>query len=353
MRTGTSRPGFALAFVTSLVFGLITSLSPHEARADDANEIDLKLFGENVIQGWEGCRLGFWQANRNPDEDSYAYVFFAPIPDGEALPGWVKIGEDVLEVSKRDIGSADTGMLEPFQLYKSSDGKLTLLVEIYDQTRSGRGIEINDGRVTFLRNDKFPFPVRVKGLNGCLDSFDDSAAVDDAAEAPSGQASGLSLGQPVDFDSLDRIPPPIMRAIASDAPDCEPENTPGFSSAYSVNDDITLWQIPCVLYARNASSVFALSWTYHPDHASVLLFPSQPGSGEADHAEVLNAVVDPATATVTSDDGGFDCGIRELFQLRDAEGETLEFTLLEVREKTDCDGIETDPRDYPLVFDNR
>ena len=59
------------------------------ALADDTNDIDLKLFGENVIQGWDGCRLGLWQRNRNPDEDRYAYVLFAPIPDGEALPAWV------------------------------------------------------------------------------------------------------------------------------------------------------------------------------------------------------------------------------------------------------------------------
>ncbi|WP_394689137.1 hypothetical protein [Hoeflea sp.] len=342
-----------LALGLTLFVGMIATLSTIEARADDANEIDLKLFGENVTEGWERCRFALWQANRNPNEDRYAYVFFAPIPDGEALPGWIKIGDDVLEISKRDIGSADTGMLELFQLYKSGDGKLTVLVEIYDQTRSDRGIEVNDGRVTFLRNDKFPFPVRVKGLNGCPVAAAEGLAEDTAAQAPSGPASGLSLGQPVDFDSLDRIPAPIMRAIANEATECEPENTPGFSSAYSINDDITLWQIPCVLYARNASSVFALSWTYYPDHASVMLFPGQPGSGIADHADVLNAVVDPATATVTSDDGGFDCGVRELFQLRDAEGETLEFTLLEVREKQTCDGIETDPRDYPVVYRNR
>jgi hypothetical protein len=349
MRAETSRLAFIFVLIANLTAGLAVSLSPLEARADDANEIDLKLFGENVIQGWDGCRFALWQANRNPDEDRFAYVFFAPIPDGEALPGWVKIGQDVIEVSKRDIGSADSGMLEPFQLYKSADGKLTVLVEINDQTRSDRGIEINDARVTFLRSDKFPFPVRVRGLNGCTGSSGDG---DTAQAAPGGQ-DGLSLGQPVDFDSLDQVPAPIMRAIANEAPECEPENTAGFSSAYSVNDDITMWQIPCVLYARNASSVFALSWTYYPDHASVLLFPSPPGSSQADHAEVLNAVVDPATATVTSDDGGFDCGVREQFQLRDAEGETLEFVLLEVREKTNCDGIETDPREYPLVFRNR
>lgn len=351
MRLGLPR----LFIILTLATCLAASLFAPAASADDSNDIDLKLFGEDVLEGWDGCRFALWQANRNPDEDRYAYVLFAPIPDGEALPAWVKIGEDIMEVSKRDIGSADTGMLEPFQLYKSADGKLTLLVEINDQTRSDRGIEINDARVTFLRSDKFPFPVRVKGLNGCLDTFTDSSDDDVTAQAPSDVQSGLSLGQAVDFDSLDQVPAPIMRAIASDAPECEPQNTAGFSSAYSVNDDITLWQIPCNLYARHGSSVFALSWTYYPDHASVLLFPAPPGSNAADYAGILSADVDPATATVTSVsiDSGGDCGVYEKFELRDAEGETLEFELIEIREKKTCDGIETDPRDFPLVYQNR
>jgi hypothetical protein len=53
--------------------------------------------------------------------------------------------------SRVDIGSADTGMLEPFRLYRSTDSSLTVMMEIMAQTRSGRGIEIGDGRLTFLK----------------------------------------------------------------------------------------------------------------------------------------------------------------------------------------------------------
>jgi hypothetical protein len=148
------------------LFGLLAlalALLPLQATADDANEIDLKLFGENVVQGWDGCRLALWQNNRDPAEDRYAYVFFAPIPDGEALPGWVKIGDEVIEISRLEIGSADTGMMEPFRLYRNADAGLTVMMEILGQARTDAGIEISDGRLTFLRNDKFPFAIRVKG----------------------------------------------------------------------------------------------------------------------------------------------------------------------------------------------
>ena len=318
------------------------------ALADD-NDIDLKLFGENVIQGWEGCSLGLWQHNRDPGKDRYAYVLFAPIPDGEALPAWVKIGDDVIEVSKREIGSADTGMLEPFRLYRDSDSKLTVMMEIFEQNRTDEGIEIADGRLTFLRKDKFPFAIRIKGLNGC-------PGPQDTTDAPAMDAdAGLSLGTPVGFDSLGSVPAPVLRAIAADAPECEPETTAGYSSAYAISDEMTLWEVPCNLYASQGSSVFAVSWTYHPDHASVLLFPTPPGLGIADYAELMNATVDPATATVTSYslDSGGDCGSFNKFELVVAEGETVEFKLLEFREKTICDGVETDPANFPLIYQGR
>ena len=319
------------------------------ALADDANDIDLKLFGENVIQGWVGCRLGLWQHNRNPGEDRYAYVLFAPIPDGEALPAWVKIGDEIIEVSQRDIGSAGTAMLEPFRLYRDSENELTVMMEVFEQARTGEGIEITDARLTFLRNDKFPFAIRVKGLNGCPGAGSTSEIADPGADGR------ISLGAPVGFDSLDRVPAPVLRAIATEASGCEPEATAGYSSAYSISDGMTLWEVPCNLYASQGSSVFAVSWTYYPDHASVLLFPAPPGLDVADYAGLMNATVDPATATITSYslERGGDCGSFDKFQLVVAEGETVEFRLLEYREKTDCDGVETDPADFPLVYEGR
>ena len=337
---------FARPLIGLLAF--ILALLPLQASAaDDANEIDLKLFGENVIQGWDGCSFGLWQHNRNPADDRYAYVFFAPIPDGEALPGWVKIGDDVIEVSRVDIGSADTGMLEPFRLYRDPDARLTVMMEIFGQTRTDAGIEVSDGRLTFLRNDKFPFAIRVKGLNGCP-----NAPAEDAAMEPA--SSGLSLGAPVGHDSLSSVPAPVLSAIATEAPECDPQSTAGYSSTYAISDEMTLWEVPCNLYASSGSSVFAVTWAGYPDHATLLLFPAAPGMGMNDYAELLNASVDPATAAVTSYslDSGGDCGSFNRFELVDAEGETVEFILREFRDKPACDGVQTDPAAFPLVYQN-
>lgn len=337
-----------LARSLAVLLAFVLALLPwHAAAADDANEIDLKLFGENVIQGWDGCSFGLWQHNRTPAEDRYAYVFFAPIPDGEALPGWVKIGDDVIEVSRLDIGSADTGMLEPFRLYRNTDAGLTVMMEIFEQTRIDAGIEIADGRLTFLRNDKFPFAIRVKGLNGCP-----NAVADDGAMAPA--SSALSLGAPAGHDSLSSVPAPVLGAIATDAPECDPQSTAGYSSAYAINDEMTLWEVPCNLYAASGSSVFAVTWAGYPDHATLLLFPAAPGMDMNDYAELLNASVDPASGAVTSYslDSGGDCGSFSRFELVDAEGETVEFVLREFREKPTCDGVQTDPASFPLVYRN-
>ena len=332
------------------LLAMLLVLTPLQAAADDANDIDLRLFGDNVIDGWPGCRFALWQHDRNPEDDRFAYVFFAPIPDGEALPAWVKIGDEVIEVENRPIGSADTGMLEPFRLYRDAAAELTVMMEIFSQTRTDRGVEIDDARLTFLRSDRFPFAIRVKGLNGCP-----GATADEGGAGAEPRTGGLSLGAGVGIDSLDSVPSAVLRAIATDTPVCDPGSTAGYSTAYAISDAMTLWQVPCNLYASSGSSVFAVSWTYAPDHATVLFFPAPPGAGISDEAEILNASVAPATASVTSFslDSGGDCGTYQQYELVDAEGETVEFVLREYREKTDCDGVETDPSRFPLVYQNR
>lgn len=332
--------------------GLLIATMLPAAYADDANDIDLKLFGENVTDGWEGCQFSLWQKNRDPATNKYAYVFFAPIPDGEALPGWVKIGDQIIEIEKADIGSADTGMLEPFRLYKSPDGNLTVMMEILDQSRSDRGIEVHDARLTFIAKDKFPFPVRVKGLNGCPGAAEISDAVESAADS---SGSGLRLGRERQYDSLNQIPKAVMRAVADYGSLCEPHNTPGYSSSYEISSAMTLWQVPCNLFGYSASSLFVTSFAHSPDFAEVLSFPRQPGATEADMIEALNAMVTPGSGMVemSSVDSGGDCGEYWEYALVLAPGEVVEFELREYRNKTRCDGVETDPSMFPLVYQSR
>jgi hypothetical protein len=48
--------------------------------------------------------------------------------------------------------------------------------------------------------------------------------------------------------------------------------------------------------------------------------------------------------------GEGDCGSYQVFRLMDAPGETFEFQLMEYREKVNCDGVQSEPSEWPLQF---
>ena len=330
-------------FLAATLLVLSTLTAP--ARADDKDhEIDLRLFGQNVIAPWDGCHFAFWQADRDPENDEFAYVFYAPIPDGEALPAWVKIGEDIIEVTPVDTGAADRGDLAPALLYRDSESRLTVIADILEQGRVDAGLEIRDARLTFVMKDKFPFSIRVKGINGCPSG--PGAAL---AESQDTSDPAVTLGAEAPFEGLDTVPASVMAAIRERAPDCNPEMTAGFGSLFEVNGTMQLWQVPCNLYAAAGSSVFVLE---QDQYAVVLPFSMPPGADMNDEVEMLNATVDPQTASVTafSLDSGGDCGTFTRHQLRPLEGEQLYFAITEYREKIECDGKAGDPADFPLVY---
>lgn len=184
-------------------------------------------------------------------------------------------------------------------------------------------------------------------MNGCP-----SQLSPDTTDAPHQGEAGLALGAATSFDRLDDVPAGVLRAIADQAPDCEPQNTAGYSDAYAITDAMTLWDVPCVLYASRGSSVFVVALTAQPDMASVLFFPAPPGAGMSDRAEILTPAVDARLGLVSTEDvsRSGDCGTYEKFALREADGESVEFVLLEYREKTDCDGIAADSSGFPLVY---
>ena len=312
--------------------GLAALTTPSQAAESD--KINLRLFGDNVIEGWDGCRLAFWQNNRVPGEDEFAYVFFAPIPDGEALPAWIKIDDQVMAVTEVPNDLTDTGMLAPVQLYRSSDEALSVIIEILEQSRSERGIEVGDARLTFLTKNKYPFTARVKGLNGCLSD----GTPEDGAEAGNfvTDQQGLSLGQPTDFDGLEFVPAGVMRAIANEARDCEPSQTPGYGSSYLITDAMMLWQVPCNLYAARGSSVFVVSFTDNPDYATVLWLP-EAGSSAAS-PEVLSPQLEPDNGILIAESANSDssCPTLNSYQLREAEGESVEFVLIEAEMTSGC-----------------
>lgn len=313
------------------------------ALANNSNDIDLKLFGNSTVEPYDGCRFALWPRDKDPETDKYAYVFFAPIPDAEALPGSIKIGEDLLELSKIDITAADTGELQPFQLYRSHDQNTTLLMEIISQSRTEVGIVVADAWLTFLQPDRFPFQIRVKGLNGC-------PAVDVLTSDPASPGEPIRLGAEVEHKSLDDIPGNVRQAISEQAPECDVDSTPGYSSSYAISGTMSLWMVPCNMYARNNTSVLV---TARKDAgADVLQVAAPPGSdGDLNH-ELTLAMVLVANGMVTAVDidPNNNCGSFERHQLVAGEGDAVSLELLEFREKLACDGGTVEPEDYPVVY---
>ncbi|WP_157747427.1 hypothetical protein [Cohaesibacter sp. ES.047] len=332
--------------------------------ASEDQTIDLRLFGKNVTEAYDGCRLAFWQANRDPETDTYAYVFYAPFNDGEELPGWMKVGGTVYMMNREDSVRASGQMLESLRLYRASKGSYTALIEVLDQHVEGDNIVVDKGQMTITHDERYPFVITVKGgiicpnaQDSAQDSAKDTAWADTRENSfvvPSGlYGDAISLGQAQPFNDLSAVPTGILDAVAQNAPDCDPHNTTGNGARYAISDAMTLWEVPCSLYARSASSVYVTALNDNPAYANVLFLPGVPDHGDMEgRYELLNPVLTPSNAVVHAEDLNIErnCGSSEYYQLRAVEGEALEFFLLEYREKSECSGPERPASAFPLIF---
>lgn len=337
--------------------GLVLSASAMAQESAKSREINLYLFGKNVIEEYDGCHIAFWQANKNPKKDKYSYVFYAPFNDGEELPGWVRIAKKTYEMSRQDKGTSTGQALEALRLYRTSKGTYTLLAEILEQRVVGNDILVDKGKLTIIRPKHDPFVITVKGQLACPQSaYEDTGAAEPDYPAQQGSLYGdpISLGRAVGFNSLNSVPGGVLQAVRRDAPNCDPSATPGLGAKYAVSSAMTLWEIPCNLYARTGSAVFVTSLNHNPDYSSVLGLPALPdgSSGSGFLYEMRLPTVSPSSATFVSEfyDGDGTCGSYEKYQLRAVEGEALEFFLIEYRNKPRCDGREEEPRNFPLVY---
>ena len=320
------------------------------ANAGDAHDIPLKLFGENVVGEYDGCRFALWQKNRDPDRDEFAYVFYAPIPDAVALPGWAKIGDTIYELERVDNPS-DGGALDPIQVYRDSGGQVTIHMEILEQREIRSGISIDDADLTFVMADKFPFVSNVNGLHGCPDARSSGGKSGDPSKL---EGAPVPLSNARDYETLSPVPKPIIEHIrGAMSLECNLDQVPQYASSYAISDAMTLWEVPCALYAKNAATVFFTTLSDNPDFFAPLLANGPPGLADNARFDILNAAVLPEEGAITSysyDGPTSSCGIYEKHVLRAVEGEAIELMLLEYREKTECDGKITEPENFPLIY---
>ena len=338
----------------TLIFALIALFLAGitTVNAQDDNRISLKLFGKDVVETYDGCSFALWQDDKVPEKDKYAYVFYAPIHDAAELPGWVKIGTKVHEFARQDVSDAGPDLLAPYQLYKSGDDKSWMIMEIKKQYQDGNDLIVELAELTFVQPKKHPFTSVVKGKYGCPQSAYD--AVEQTAEYSSLDGDPISLKLTNEFSEIGAIPKPIRKYIYSNYESCDLEMTAGYSAQYAISDQMSLWMVPCALYASSATSNFFIALNDNPEHFTAV-YANHPanlnGFENGDLKEMLNAsVVEETGSIIAMEDSSSGCGSYWKYQLRAVEGEAVEAFLAEYRTKQDCDGNQVEPKNLPIVY---
>jgi len=149
--------------------------------------------------------------------------------------------------------------------------------------------------------------------------------------------------------------PVRFRRIAVEKADCDPETVRGpAKTAWRVDlpDGLILWEMSCWYGAYNFGSAYYLSPAGDPEAGHLVEFASPSGaSGDTYNPfSLTNAFWDPKLRELTSwhkSRGVGDCGVFERHRYRAGI-----FSLHEYREKP-CDGVWTEPPDYPLIYKAR
>lgn len=349
------KQGVAMGFMKKGTFLAVTAAmgvsAAWPASAADEDKIDLKLFGKQDIGAPQGCSVSLWQANRDPEKDRYAYVFHEKLSaDHARQPATIKIGEKNVEFRRVATGGRDKGYkLFEQQLYKSTTGDYTAILELKLADEAGEAVAIDGGTVTVVTPGKLPFRVTVKGGAGCMTPPAAAPAVPKTSAPTATPPAAAVSGMFVPYQVKPSLVPRTMLAEAQKKYDCNPEvMKTGVLKAFQLSEESAVWELACDRFAYQASSVFALVHAERPAEFTFIGFAAPPGRKRDQPFNLLNAQWNQLARTVSSHAVGRglgDCGTYEVHRLVDGR-----FRLVEFREKTECDGKATPPEQYKLVF---
>jgi hypothetical protein len=360
-----------------------------------ANDIDLKLFDKAEIDRSRGCTFALWQANRDPDTDRFAIVFSEQFRGRDHLreATRIKIGNAVVPLQRIATGGKTEGYdLYPFQLYKMPDEQGYVVLDLKLEPEMGEAVEISSGKLMVTMLGKQAFRASVKGGAGCNGAPLPGPAVagQSAASVASGAvtagtlSAGPTLGGALQANSVpttrnapgnpppqapSRAEPPAMFERYVPRPQqvparflarinqrfgCTIQNQRAGMVGFQMSEESAIWQIPCDQFGPRVTSVFALVYLTAPDNQFEVLETPVPRGRERklDPGVLMSAQWDIRNRTVTSlyplSDKG-DCGVFERFGVT-PEGK---FTLVEFREKANCDGQTSRPEQWPAIVGRR
>ncbi|WP_298963483.1 DUF1176 domain-containing protein [uncultured Roseibium sp.] len=327
--------------------------------ADDDIRVSLKLFGkEDIEQGIDRCRFSLWQGDRDPNADRYAFLFHANAANnGYQGPARVKIGETVYALSRLAEGGESINGLASQYFYATEDREIRVHIEFNDVGLSGELYRIKDADMTVIQKGKVPFVASAKGHLGCLQPPAQSAKATPVREPETqvpGPPNGIPIGRQTILDDMSQLPPEAVQLVRESAGDeCDVDGFHAWGGArYVINDYYLLWEVPCISAAYQAATALVVTQNPPQGWGNLLTLPNPPGE-DGETYQAMNAdILGPKgfIRTTSLNRGVGDCGSYRVHRLIDAPGEVLELELLEFREKSECDGIEMAPEDWPLIF---
>jgi hypothetical protein len=345
-----------LAPALVLVAGLATTANAQNAPAPAAPKIDLKLFEKGEVDRSKGCSFVLWQSDRDPDKDRYAYVFAETLGRNQVRENArIKVGNDVLTFKRVAVGGTKEFGYKtfPYALYKADKDASYLVFDLKLEDSPGEVMDVEGGTMTVVRPGLPPFPVTVKGNAGCNTPAAPPPPAPKRTEAPAPAAQKMG-GTPALFEKYNvpgnRIPRGMV-ALAEQKMSCMGSVMRRGAVGYSLSEESALWEIPCDSFVYQGHSVFAIVYT--PDPAKqfeFVMFDAPKGKiRSTDANQLMTPTWDIKNRIVTGVSLGRaqgDCGTLERHKL----GEDGQFTLIEYREKENCDGKATRPDTWPLVF---
>lgn len=347
-----------LKVLSAMVFSALVIAVPQTANAEEDNyKIRLKLFGTDDIKGGlASCRLSFWQHNRNPESDRYAYLFHVNMGrDGYPEPAQLKVGDTFYSLTQLVAGGEPIEGHVTQYLFATDDREIKAQIEILDANFRDDAIYFDKVKLTVIQKGKVPFTANAKGVDGCLKTQTAEQTAAPAQSSGPALPAGIPIGAEVLLNDTSEIPGELrqqMRDYAAN--DCDIGGQFAWGGArYVINDYYLLWQIPCFSGAYQGSSVLAVTQNPPQGWGELLTLPNPPGlEGNQNYAAMNAKVIGNAghIETIEFNRGAGDCGVRQMFRLIDGPGEVLELELLEYREKIECDGNAPPPENWPLAY---
>lgn len=304
-------------------------------------EVDLKLFDKADVDLSRGCSVALWQANRDPAQDRFAYLFVEMLsgPAHARQPARMKIADQVVTLRRIATGGKTNGYdLDQYQLYKLPGEADYVVLDLRLGELEGEAVSVEKGStVNVIMRGRQVFRAQVLGGAGCATP----AAVPASRPAVAGALRRYDV----------KAPSRAVTAAARAKFECDPEFMASGITGFQLSEEAAVWEIPCQRFATQATAVYAL--VYLPDPGRQFQFlPFQEPKGHKRTGQPFTLISpewDLGRRMVTSiayGRGAGDCGVLERHRL----GADGTFSLVEYREKARCDGKPAKPEEYPLVF---